>query len=71
MDTQAGQQKKDDPADVAKQRFDAMMRADGDVVMGWHNKLQTPIASVTPSGLLARQHAKKAGPRTGRTSAGK
>jgi len=71
MGTKAGQQKKDDPADVAKQGFDAMMRGDGDVVTGWHNKLQTAIASVTPSGLLARQHAKKAGPGTGKTSAEK
>ena len=48
MDTKVGQSKKDDPADVAKTGFDAMMRGDGDVVSGWQNKLQTAIASVTP-----------------------
>ena len=64
-DTQVGQEKKDDPADVAKAGFDAMMRGDGDVVTGWQNKLQTAIASVTPSGMLARRHARKAAPGTG------
>src|SRR5215207_10639575 len=40
LDTKVGTQKKDDPADVAKTGFDAMMRGDGDVVSGWQNKLQ-------------------------------
>src|SRR4026207_1489430 len=30
-----GQGKKDDPADVARVGFDAMMRGEGDVVSGW------------------------------------
>ena len=45
MDTKVGTMKKDDPADVAKTGFDAMMRGAGDVVAGWQNKLQTAIAS--------------------------
>src|SRR4051795_239240 len=49
-DTQIGQSKKDDPADVAKVGFEAMLRGDGDVVAGWKNKLQTTMASVTPAG---------------------
>ena len=52
MDTKVGQSKKDDPADVAKVGFDAMMRGDGDVVSGWKNKLQSAIANVTPAGVL-------------------
>jgi short-subunit dehydrogenase len=40
MDTKIGQEKKDDPARVARQGFDAMMRGEGDVVTGWQNKLQ-------------------------------
>lgn len=64
-DTKVGQAKKDDPADVAKTGYEAMMRGDGDVVSGWHNKLQTAIASVTPAGLLARQHGKMAAPGSG------
>src|ERR671926_792595 len=57
-DTKVGQSKKDDPAEVAKTGFDAMMKGEGDVVTGWRNKLQTAIASVTPAGILAEQHRK-------------
>jgi short-subunit dehydrogenase len=56
-DTKVGKASKDDPAMVAKVGFEAMLRGDGDVVSGWKNKLQTAIASVTPAGVLARQHA--------------
>ncbi len=64
LDTKVGTMKKDDPADVAKTGFDAMMRGAGDVVSGWQNKLQTAIASVTPAGLLAEQHRRQAEPGT-------
>jgi NAD(P)-dependent dehydrogenase (short-subunit alcohol dehydrogenase family) len=67
MDTKVGQGKKDDPADVAKTGFAAMMRGDGDVVSGWMNKLQSAIASVTPAGILAEQHRKKAQPGSGQS----
>ena len=66
LDTKIGAGKKDDPADVARQGFQAMMRGDGDVVSGWHNKLQTAIASVTPAGILAEQHRKMAEPGSAR-----
>jgi len=62
MDTKIGQAKKDDPADVARQGYDAMLRGDGDVVTGWKNKLQTAIASVTPAGVLAEMHRKQTEP---------
>jgi short-subunit dehydrogenase len=62
MDTKVGTAKKDDPADVAKTGFKAMMKGEGDVVTGWHNKLQTAIASITPAGMLAEQHRKVAQP---------
>ena len=64
-DTKVGQSTKDDPADVAKTGFDAMMRGDGDVVSGWKNKLATAIAAVTPAGVLAEQHRKMAEPGSG------
>lgn len=38
------------------------MRGDGDVVAGWHNKLQAAIANVTPASILAEQHRKQAEP---------
>jgi short-subunit dehydrogenase len=62
LDTKIGQSKKDDPADVAKQGFEAMMRGEGDVVTGWHNKLRSAIALVTPSDMLAQQHRRAAEP---------
>jgi uncharacterized protein len=62
LDTKVGQGKKDDPADVARVGFDAMMRGDGDVVSGWQNKLQAAIANITPAGILAEQHRKMAEP---------
>jgi short-subunit dehydrogenase len=62
LDTKVGQAKKDDPADVAKTGFQAMMKGEGDVVSGWQNKLQTAIANVTPAGMLAEQHRKMAAP---------
>lgn len=62
MDTKVGQQKKDDPADVAKDGFEAMMKGEGDVVSGWSNKLQTAVADVTPPGVLAERHRKMAEP---------
>lgn len=64
MDTKVGTQKKDDPAEVAKQGFEAMMQGEGDVVTGWKNKLQTAVASVTPAGVLAEQHRRMAEPGT-------
>lgn len=66
LDTKVAQEKKDDPADVAKVGFEAMMRGDGDVVSGWKNKLQSAIAAVTPAGVLAEQHRKKAEPGSGK-----
>ncbi len=66
LDTKIGSGKKDDPADVAKAGFDAMMAGEGDVVSGWQNKLQTAIANVTSADTLAERHAKMAAPGTAR-----
>ena len=52
LDTRIGQADKDDPADVARTGFDAMMRGDGDVVSGWKNKLQGAVAN-------ARWHSRR------------
>jgi len=63
MDTKVGaQEKKADPAAVARVGFKAMMDGEGDVVAGLKNKLQTAIAAVTPSAVLAEQHRKLAEP---------
>ena len=62
LDTKIGAGKKDDPADVAKIGFEAMMKGDGDVVSGLKNKIQSALTAVTPSGVLAKQHGKMAKP---------
>lgn len=62
LDTKVGAGKKDDPADVARVGYDAMMNGDGDVVSGWMNKLQSAIANVTPAAVLAEQHRRMAEP---------
>ena len=64
MDTDVGTTKKDDPADVAKIGFEAMIRGDGDVVAGLKNKIQSAVANVTPASMLAKQHRKMAEPGT-------
>ena len=61
-DTKLGQANKDDPADVAKVGFEAMMAGDGDVVSGWYNKVQSAIANITPASVLAASHRRMASP---------
>jgi uncharacterized protein len=62
LDTKVGQEEKDDPADVAREGFAAMMRGEADVVTGWKNKALSAVANVIPAGVLAEQHRKKAAP---------
>jgi short-subunit dehydrogenase len=64
MDTKVGTVEKDDPAQVARAGFDAMMRGEGDTVTGMKNKIQSSLANVTPAAALARQHRKMAEPGT-------
>jgi uncharacterized protein len=64
MDTDVDTTEKDDPADVAKTGFQAMLRGDGDIVAGIKNKLQSAAANVTPASVLAKQHRKMAEPGT-------
>lgn len=64
-DTKVGQDKKDDPADVAKTGYKAMMQGKTEVVSGLKNKLQAAMAHVTPSDTLAEQHRKMAEPGSG------
>jgi short-subunit dehydrogenase len=64
MDTDVGTTEKDDPAEVAKNGFEAMIRGDGDIVSGMKNKIQSAVANVTPAPVLAKQHRKMAEPGT-------
>jgi len=62
LDTKIGESKKDDPVDVAKAGYEAMMSGEGDVVTGFKNKVMSAAALFTPSDTLAEQHRKKAEP---------
>ena len=64
LDTKVGTEKKDDPAEVAKNGFQAMMSGKGAVVSGWQNKLQIAAGRVLPEETLAKQHARQAAPGT-------
>jgi len=62
-DTQVGaDQHKSDPADVAKDGYDAVMTGKASIVSGWKNKIQQAVANVTPASVLAEQHRKMAEP---------
>jgi short-subunit dehydrogenase len=65
-DLKVGRDEKDDPVEVVRAGFEAMMRGEGDIVTGWKNKLQAAIANVTPAAVLAEQHRKLAEPGSGR-----
>jgi len=63
LDTSVGADpKKSDPADVARDGWDALMDGRGSVVSGWKNKIQQAMANVTPNSMLAEQHRKMAEP---------
>ncbi|TPL14738.1 MULTISPECIES: SDR family NAD(P)-dependent oxidoreductase [unclassified Mesorhizobium] len=62
MDTKVGTDEKDNPADVAKAGYEAMITGEEQVVSGWKNKLQVAAAHVTPAGTLAEQHREMAAP---------
>jgi short-subunit dehydrogenase len=64
LDTKVGTEKKDDPADVAKDGFEAMMAGEGGVVSGWHNKMQVAASRIVPDETLAKKHADMAAPGT-------
>jgi uncharacterized protein len=64
-DTKVGTAKKDDPADVAKTGFEALMKGEGDVVHGMKNKVQAAVAAVTPQSRLAEMHRGMAEPGSG------
>jgi short-subunit dehydrogenase len=65
MDTKVGvDENKDDPADVAKVGFEAMMSGEGGVVSGFKNKLQVAASHVMPAETLAKKHSAMAAPGT-------
>jgi hypothetical protein len=71
MDTKVGSEEKDDPGDVAKDGFEAMMAGKDGLVSGWRNKLEAAAAHVMPATSLAKRHTKMAAPGTAKARAGR
>jgi uncharacterized protein len=65
LDTKVGQEKKDDPADVAKTGWDAMIEGERSVVHGLKNKATVLAAGVVPESMTAKQHRAQAEPGSG------
>lgn len=65
-DTRVGAARKDDPADVAKTGYDAMMKGERSVVYGLKNKLQVAGAKVLGGGASAEMHRGMAEPGSGK-----
>ena len=65
-DTKAGTGPKSDPADVARQGFEALMAGKDHVVAAMAmEKVQTLLAQVTPEPALAAMHRKQTEPGSG------
>jgi short-subunit dehydrogenase len=64
-ESKVAQQKKDDPADVAKQAFAALEHDRAHVVTGAKNKLQTGMAALMPDKAKAAMHGQMTKPEEG------
>jgi short-subunit dehydrogenase len=64
LDTKVGTEEKMDPAEVAKQGYDAMRSGEGQVITGWKNKLQVAASHVLPAETMAKRHSEEAAPGT-------
>jgi len=68
-DTKLGQSKKDDPAEVAREGFEALMAGEDHVVAGsFKNKAQVAAAKVLPDSTTAKAHAAMGRPGSGDSS---
>lgn len=57
---------KSDPADVAKDGWDALMAGKGHIVSGLKNKIQVLGSGVVPQSVLAERHRAMAEPGSGK-----
>ncbi|MBP0649751.1 oxidoreductase, partial [Mycobacterium tuberculosis] len=62
LDTALAAGAKDDPAEVARLGFDAMMREQSGIVTGLKNRALAAVAAVTPATVLAHRHRLMAEP---------
>lgn len=68
LDTKVGSDEKGDPAKVARDGFNAMMKGEGQIISGLRNKLEVAAAHVLPASILAERHRQMAEPGTGSTN---
>lgn len=61
-DTPVGQKDKADPAKVASDGFQAMMKGESGVVSGFMNRVQTAFSGILPETILAQMHRRMAEP---------
>ena len=66
LDTKVGQMKKDDPADVARTGWEAMLKGEQSVVHGLMNQAQVLAAGVLPEAVTAELHRQQAEPGSGK-----
>ena len=65
LDTKVGADPdKSDPADVARDGWDALMSGKSSIFSGWKTKIQGVMANVIPGAVLAEQHRNMAEPGT-------
>src|SRR5579884_442582 len=64
-DTKIGQAKKDDPSDVAKAGWDAMLKGEPSVIYGLKNKMQVAGAGMRTDATTAKLHRAQAEPGSG------
>jgi short-subunit dehydrogenase len=62
-DTKVGKAEKADPADVARQGFEAMQNGKSGVVTGFMNKVQTAFSGIIPDTVLAQMHRRMSEPK--------
>ena len=67
LDTQVGQDdSKADPAKVAKDGWDAMLKGEGNITSGFFNKVQVAASGIAPASVMAYMHRKMAEPGGGK-----
>ncbi|MFL6755675.1 MAG: SDR family NAD(P)-dependent oxidoreductase [Sphingomicrobium sp.] len=67
-DTKVGQAKKDDPADVAKAGWEAMLKGEAAVIYGLKNKIQVAAAGMMTDATTAKLHRAQTEPGSGQDS---
>ena len=55
-DTKVGESKKADPADVAEEGFNALMKGEENHIAGFKNRIQANVAKVMPQSVAAKMH---------------